>query len=258
MSLADCLQKLGLHYTAEQLDDVLSIAAKRKWSATQLLEHIAEKEAQCRSQRSLELRLKNSHLGRYKPVSDFDWSWPTSIDRAACESALRLDFVAQAHNVLLVAPHGLGKTLLAKNLAHQAVLAGHSALFTTAAQMLLDLGSQDSTRALERRLQHYARPQLLCIDEIGYLSFDSRNADLLYQVICRRYEVKSVVLTTNLAFSEWPTIFPSATSATALIDRLIHHALLLPIEGESYRRRDAEQAAKSRRAAAAGSKTPPG
>jgi DNA replication protein DnaC len=254
MSLAEDLQKLGLHYTSEQLDDVLSVAAKRKWSATQLLEHIAEKEALSRSQRSLELRLKSSHLGRYKPVCDFDWSWPTSIDRAACETALRLDFLAEAHNILLVAPHGLGKTLLAKNLAHQAVLAGHSALFVTAAQMLLDLGSQDSTRALERRLRYYAHPRLLCIDEIGYLSFDSRNADLLYQVICRRYEVKSVVLTTNLAFSEWPTIFPSATSATALIDRLIHHALILPIEGESYRRREAELAAKSRRSAAAGAK----
>lgn len=255
MSLAESLHKLGLHYTSQQLDDVLSVAAKRKWSATQLLEHIAQKEALSRSQRSLELRLKSSHLGRYKSVCDFDWSWPTRIDRAACEAALRLDFLAEAHNVLLVAPHGLGKTLLAKNLAHQAVLAGHSALFTTAAQMLLDLGSQDSTRALERRLRYYAHPRLLCIDEIGYLSFDSRNADLLYQVICRRYEVKSVVLTTNLAFSEWPTIFPSATSATALIDRLIHHALILPIEGQSYRRRDAEQAAKTRRAAAAGAKS---
>lgn len=251
MSLADSLRSLGFHHTAKELPDLLQMAARKRWSATQLLEYIAQKEEQARAQRSLELRLKTSRLGRFKPICDFDWNWPERIDRAACEAALRLDFLAEAHNVILIAPHGLGKTMLAQNIVHQAVLAGRSALFTTAAQLLLDLAAQDSPRALERRLRHYARPHLLCIDEVGYLSFDTRNADLLYQVVCRRYEHKSIVLSTNLAFTDWPSIFPSATSATALIDRLIHHAILLPIEGKSYRRRDAEQSAKSRRAQAA-------
>lgn len=113
--------------------------------------------------------------------------------------------------------------------------------------MLLDLSAQDSSRALERRLREYCRPTLLVVDEIGYLSYDNRNADLFFQVVSRRYEQKSMVLTTNLAFSDWPTVFPNATSATALIDRLVHHAEIIALEGDSYRRRDAEAEKKSRK-----------
>lgn len=109
--------------------------------------------------------------------------------------------------------------------------------------MLLDLGGQESSRALERRLRHYAKQSLLVVDEVGYLAFDNRNADLLFQVVSRRYERKSLVLTTNLAFKEWPTVFPNATCATALIDRVIHHADVIGIEGKSYRLREAEAAA---------------
>src|SRR5262245_8587681 len=137
--------------------------------------------------------------------------------------------------------------MIAQNIAHAAVLAGHHVLFTTAAQLLLDLGSQESTRALARRLNHYATRPLVVLDEIGYLFFDARAADLLFQVITRRYEKRSVVLTTNLPFSDWPTIFPNAGSAIALIDRLVHHAEILPIEGESYRRRVAEAKRKPSR-----------
>jgi DNA replication protein DnaC len=112
--------------------------------------------------------------------------------------------------------------------------------------MLLDLAAQDSARALDRRLKHYARVGCLIVDELGYLSYDSRNADLLYQALSLRYEKKSLVLTTNLAFSSWPSIFPSATSATALIDRVIHHAEVIKIEGNSYRLREAEAPRKAR------------
>jgi DNA replication protein DnaC len=179
-------------------------------------------------------------------MADFDWSWPKSIDRDAVESALRLDFMNNARNVVLVASQGLGKTMIAQNIAHQAVLAGHTVLFVTAAQMLLDLAAQDSARALDRRLKHYARVGCLVIDELGYLSYDSRNADLLYQALSLRYEKKSLVLTTNLAFSAWPSIFPSATSATALIDRVVHHAEVIKIEGDSYRLREASRETKAR------------
>ena len=178
-------------------------------------------------------------------MADFDWAWPKRIDRAAVEAALRLDFLADARNVVLVAPQGLGKTMIAQNIAHDAVLAGTHVLFTTAAQLLLDLGSQESARALARRLNHYATRGLLVIDEIGYLSYDARAADLLFQVVTRRYEKRSLVLTTNLPFSEWPTIFPNAGSAVALIDRLVHHAEIITIEGDSYRRRIAEAQAQA-------------
>ena len=139
--------------------------------------------------------------------------------------------------------------MLAKNLVHQAVLAGHSARFITASDLILDLTAQETARGLDRRLRAYARPALLCIDEIGYLSYDAHAADLLFQVVSRRYEQKSIVLTTNLAFKDWNTIFPNASCAVALIDRLTHHAEILTIEGESYRKREAELAQKARRAA---------
>jgi DNA replication protein DnaC len=249
-SLAETLKTLGLHHTAAHLDDLVALATKRRWSPTQLLEHLVADEQQERARRSLERRLLRSRLGRFTPMSAFDWAWPKRIDRAAIEAALRLEFLADARNLVLVAPQGLGKTMVAQNIAHQAVLAGHHVLFTTAAQLLLDLGSQDSARGLARRLNYYGHRGLLVLDELGYLSYDARAADLLFQVISRRYEKRSLVLTTNLAFSDWPTIFPNAGSAIALIDRLIHHAEIITIEGESYRRRAAELTRKTARAKA--------
>jgi len=245
--LPDALKLLGLHHTAAHLDDLVARATKRRWSPTQLLEHLVEVEQQDRARRSLERRLLRSRIGRFTPMDAFDWAWPTRIDRAAVEAALRLEFLAATHNLVLVAAQGLGKTMIAQNIAHQAVLAGHHVLFTTAAQLLLDLGAQESARGLARRLSYYGQRGLLVLDELGYLSYDARAADLLFQVVSRRYERKSLVLTTNLAFSDWPTIFPNAGSAIALVDRLIHHAEIITIEGESYRRRAAELTRKTPR-----------
>jgi len=249
-TLADQLTALGLRDTAAHLDDVLALAIKRRWSPTQLLEHLVATEQQERTRRSLERRLARSRLGRFTPMTDFDWAWPKRIDRAAVEAVLRLGFLAEARNVVLVAAQGLGKTMIAQNIGHAAVLAGTHVLFTTAAHLLLDLGSQESTRALARRLNYYTTRGLLLIDEIGYLSYDARAADLLFQVVTRRYEKRSLVLTTNLPFSEWPTIFPNAGSAVALIDRLVHHADILTIDGDSYRRRVAEAQRKPSRPSA--------
>jgi DNA replication protein DnaC len=246
-SLADTLTTLGLYHTAAHLDDLVALAPKRRWSPTQLLEHVAELEQQDRARRSLERRLTRSRLGRFTPMDAFDWAWPKRLDRAAVEAALRLEFLAAAHNLILVAPQGLGKTMIAQNIAHQAVLAGHHVLFTTAAELLLDLGSRDSARALARRLSFYGHRGLLVIDELGYLSYDARAADLLFQVVSRRYERRSLAITTNLPFSDWPTIFPNAGSAVALIDRLVHHAEIITIEGDSYRRRAAELTRKASR-----------
>jgi DNA replication protein DnaC len=247
-TLADQLHALGLRHAAACLDDLVATATKRRFGPAEILELVAEREAKHRAQRSLERRLARSRIGRFKPIADSEWTWPTRIDRDAVEAALRLEFLDGGRNIVLVAPQGLGKTMIARNIAHQAVLAGHSVLFVTAAQLLLDLAAQDSARTLERRFRHYGRPTLLCLDEIGYLSYDARNADLLFQIISRRYENKSIVMTTNLAFSDWPTIFPNATCATALIDRTVHHADVIAIEGDSYRRREAEADKKTRRA----------
>lgn len=249
-TLATQLTALGLRHAAGQLDDLLTTATKRRSSPAQTIELLAERESLHRAKRSLERRLAHSRIGRFKSIADYEWGWPKRIDRDAVEAALRLEFLEGHRNIVLVAPQGLGKTMIARNIAHQAVLAGHSVLFVTAAQLLLDLAAQDSARALERRFRHYCRPTLLCIDEIGYLSYDARNADLLFQIVSRRYETKSIVMTTNLAFSDWPTIFPNATCATALIDRTIHHAEILAIEGTSYRRREAEMNKKARRSKA--------
>lgn len=236
------LRALGLHAAADGLDDIIELGTKKRWSPQQLLEYIVDLEDRERARKGLERRMTRSRIGRFKPIADFDWAWPTSIPRERVESAVRLDFLQAARNVVLVAPQGLGKTMIAQNIAHQAVLNGHSVLFTTAAQLLLDLAAQESARALERRLKHYAKVSLLVLDEVGYLAFDNRNADLLFQVVSQRYERKSLVLTTNLAFKEWPTVFPNATCATALIDRVIHHADVISIKGKSYRLREAEGA----------------
>jgi DNA replication protein DnaC len=245
--LSTALAQLGLRRIAEELDDVIARATKNRSTVVQILEEIVRLEREERARRSVERRLGRAHLGRFKPMADFDWLWPKKIDREAVERALALEFLERAENVILVAPQGLGKTMIAKNIAHAAVLSGSSALFVTASDLLLDLAKQESARSLERRLQHYARAQLLVLDELGYLSFDSQAADLLFQIVTRRYEKRPLVLTTNLAFSDWNTIFPNATSAVALIDRLTHHAEIIPIEGESYRRREAAETRKGRR-----------
>lgn len=245
--LADALRTLGLLRTAEDLADFIARATRNRWSVAQILEQVARGEAEDRSRRSVERRLSRSCLGRFKPIADFDWNWPKAIDREAVERVLSLTFLEQPENVILVAPPGLGKTMIAKNAAHAAVLAGQTALFISASDLLLDLGKQEGGRALDRRLALYAQPSVLVVDEVGYLSYDNHAADLIYQIVSRRHERRSTIITTNLAFAEWHTVFPNAACATALVDRLTHHAEILAIEGESYRKREAEQTRKERR-----------
>jgi len=245
--LVTTLRALGLWRIADDLPDFLARATKSRWSPLQQLEELTRLETIERARKSVERRLSRAHLGRFKPMADFDWSWPKKIDRETIERVLTLRFLERGENVVLAASQGLGKTMIARNLAHAAVLAGQSALFVSASDLLLDLAKQDTARALERRLQHYARPQLLVVDEVGYLSYDNHAADLLFQIVSRRYEKRSIVLTTNLAFSDWNTVFPNAACATALIDRLTHHAEIIRLEGESYRVREAELADQARR-----------
>lgn len=202
-----------------------------------------------RGRRSLERRVRDAHLGSFKPLADFDWSWPTQIDRAAIEELMTLQFMADATNVILVGGNGLGKSMCACNLGYQAVLAGHTVLFATAGHLLGELAALDSDSALRRRLRHYAAPDLLLIDEVGYLSYSNRHADLLFELISRRYQSKSTVVTTNKAFAEWGEVFPNAACVVSLVDRLVHRAEVVRIEGESYRAKEAQErmAARAKR-----------
>jgi DNA replication protein DnaC len=235
------LKTLGLRSLLDDnLHAFLRNAERHKWSVRTIVEQLARQELGERERRSLDWRLRDSRIGNFKPLADFDWGWPNKIDRQTIEQLSNADFVDRGHNAILVGSQGLGKTMIAKNLVYNAVLRGHTALFVQAAELLVNLGAQDSLSGLERRLKHYTKPKLLCIDEIGYLSYDQRAADFLFQVISRRYENKSVVITTNLAFNDWPTVFPGATSVASLIDRLVHHSEITLIEGESYRKRQAK------------------
>lgn len=199
-----------------------------------------------RLRRSQERRLRAAQLGRFKPITDFDWTWPKHCDRAAIEALLRLEFLEDASNAVLIGPNGVGKSTLARNIAHQAVRAGHSVLFTAAAAMLSDLAAQDGDRALKRRLQRYVRPTLLAIDEVGYLSYSNRHADLLFEIVSRRYESKSTLVTTNRPFAEWGEVFPNAPCVVALIDRLVHHVEIIAIDADSYRLKEASERSQRR------------
>lgn len=252
--LSSRLAKVGLTAIAASLDDFLARSAKGRWSSMQVLEEIARLEQDEKTRRSLQSRLARARIGRFKAFADFDWNWPKRVERDLLERALTLEFVREGRNLVLLGSNGLGKTMLAKNIAHQAVMNGFSVLFTTAAELIEDLRSR-SPETLRRRVGRYTRPHLLVIDEVGYLSYDSHAADLLYKVIDRRYErpgardasSRSVLLTTNLAFRDWNTVFPNATSIATLLDKLTHHADVSVLEGHSYRVHESQQEAAARR-----------
>jgi DNA replication protein DnaC len=245
-TLAAQLKQIGLCAVPTQLDDFIARVTKARCSAHQILEELAKAEAAERSRRSLERRLRISGIKRFKPMADFDWSWPAKIERDIIERALTLDFLGETRNLILVGRNGLGKTMIAQNIAHAAVLAGHTVLFRSAAALLEELHRQ-SPEGRRRKLRGYANVGLLCIDEVGYLSFDDKAADLLYEVVNRRYERKPVILTTNRPFKEWNEVFPNATCIVTLLDRLLHHADVTAIEGDSYRMRESEQETTARR-----------
>ena len=240
--------------TAEHLEDFLARVTKARLTPVQILEEIVRMEEIDKARRSVASRLRRARIGRFKIMPEFNWNWPKKIERDLIERALELDFVREGRNLVLLGSNGLGKTMIAKNIAYQAAMNGFSVLFTTAAEIIEGLRSC-APETLRRRLARYTRPQLLCIDEVGYLSYDSYAADLLYKVVDRRYEQpgktdpssRSILLTTNLAFGDWNTVFPNATSIATLLDKLTHHADVTVLEGDSYRVHESQREAAARR-----------
>ncbi len=226
---------LGLHGLITHWDEAVAAG----W-----VEAIIIWEEQERARRSHERRLRNAHIGRFKPLCNFDWDWPKQCDRMAIESLMSLEFLNDATNAVIIGNNGVGKSMIAKNIAHQALVCGHTVLFTSAGEMLTNLTSTDSASVLRHRLIHYASFHLLVIDEVGYLSYSDRHADLLFELISRRYEKRSTIVTTNRTFGEWQQVFPSAACVASLVDRLIHHAEVIAIDGESYRLKEAEERAE--------------
>ena len=237
-AVRDRLRVLGLYGLASQAEGLMH----EPWLATVL--EIEELE---RHRRSLKRRTDNACLGTFKLLADFDWAWPQQCDRALVQELYSLAFIEEAANVVMIGPNGLGKTMLLKNIAHQAVLQGYSARFTLASDMLHDLAAQDSSVALARRLHRYTRVAILAIDEVGYLSYDARYADLLFEVVTRRYEQRRpILLSTNKPFGEWNQVFPNAACVVTLVDRLVHRAEILTLAGKSYRLKEAEERSASK------------
>ena len=232
--------KLKLHGLVAHWDELPE--AEIPW-----VQRLIEWEEVERRRRGLERRLSAAQIGRFKPLVDFDWNWPDQCDQSAVSGFMTLRFIKETSNIILVGPNGVGKSMIAQNIAHHAVMQGYSALFINAAQMLGDLAAQDGDNALRRRLKHYAHPDVLIIDEVGYLSYGNRHADLLFNIINRRYELKPTIVTTNRPFAEWSEVFPNAACVVSIVDRLVHHSEIMVIEGGSYRMREAKERAANKK-----------
>jgi DNA replication protein DnaC len=237
ITLKERARKLGLRTV---------VANWNQYETAEWLPSLVLAEEQERDKRGFERRIREARVGSFKPISEFDWTWPQEIDREQIEELFTLDFMNDKSNVILIGTNGLGKTMIAQNLAQAALMKGIKTRFIKASEMLNELIECDGSAKRRNCLNKYCRIPLLVIDEVGYLSYDTRFADLLYEVVSGRYEKNSTVITTNKIFSEWNQIFPHAACAVTLVDRLTHKSEAVVIAGESYRAKEAEARRKAR------------
>lgn len=233
--LGERLRRLGLRVGHDALAAFLTHVHKSRLGPTETLEQLADLEERSRVAVNLARRTRFACLGSFKTLDRFDWEHPEKIDRALIEKLLELEFVDRGENVLLKGGSGLGKTMIAQNVAQAALAAGFTVRFSTLAAALADLLAQESLPAFERRIRRYTAPDLLVLDELGYLPCDSRAADILYNIISRRHEQRSTIISTNLAFKQWGSTFPGAACVVALVDRFAQHCHRIEILGESWR-----------------------
>ena len=221
---ADALRAIGLRASAEAIRALITHATKSKMSPAQTVLELTVLEKREREARNFAARTKAAALGSVKPLDRFDWTHPRSIDRELYEELHEsLGFLERGENVLLRGQAGVGKSTLAKNLGLAALAKGRTVRFTTLAAALADLIRRESLPAIERQLRRYTTPDLLIIDELGYVPCDSDAADLLFRIVSKRHENRAIVITTNLAYKQWGTVFADAPCLVALIDRFAQH-----------------------------------
>jgi len=237
--LTTILQRLSLKFVAQHYESMGQEAARAQLGHVEYLRRLAEGEAAARYERSVQRRIKAARLPVPKTLEQFNWSWPSKINRAQVQDLFRLNFIEQNTNVVFIAGVGLGKTHLATALAHTACLHNVPTLFAPAVDIVNTLSAAQATNTLSKALKTYVAPRLLMIDELGYLPMDKRGADLLFQIISARYERGPIIITTNTTYKQWPRVFNNdSTITTAILDRLLHHCETITIEGKSYRMKD--------------------
>lgn len=239
LSLDDNLKYLKLSCIADKYAVTATKASKDEWSHIKYLATLIEGEAELRQDRATQRRIRQARFPVIKTLDQFIWSWPKKINRLQVQNLFKLDFVKKKANVIFLGGVGLGKTHLATALAYDAGLQGFSVLFTTAIDVINCLSAAHEAGRFQQELKKYLKPALLILDELGYLPIDKRGADLLFQVISHRYERGAMIISTNRAFKQWPEIFNNdAILTSAILDRLLHHAETVLIEGKSFRMKD--------------------